>query len=202
MTKIRLALAAALILIPLTAQAHDHEEIQEWEWNWEARVEKVYQDIQETDVLTSSAIERLAVLNFERQDFESRHPCHFTGDCSPTTTAAIASATGEVSQAAAGEIWMDSVEEWRPLVAGHFAPGDVETALCLMERESAGNPTAKNPSGASGLMQVMPGWANDFGMSVNDLMIPEKNLYAAARIKDIQGWTAWSPYNRGECRGL
>jgi hypothetical protein len=57
------------------------------------------------------------------------------------------------------EVWMDSVEEWRPLVAGHFPPEAVDTALCLMELESAGNPSAQNPSsGASGLFQVLPSW--------------------------------------------
>jgi hypothetical protein len=92
-------------------------------------------------------------------------------------------------------------EQWRPIVAVYFKPGDVDRALCLMEHESGGDPQAKNPnSSARGLMQVMASiWAPHFGVSYDDLYDPHTNLYIAARIKDIQGWQAWSPYNRGLC---
>lgn len=93
------------------------------------------------------------------------------------------------------------VEQWRPLVAGHFNPGDVDRVLCLMGKESGGNPDARNTSsGASGLMQIMPFWAGEYGVSRADLFTPEINLYIARKIRDSQGWGAWSPYNRGECR--
>lgn len=99
------------------------------------------------------------------------------------------------------EVWMDSVEEWRPLVAGHFPPEAVDTALCLMERESAGNPNAQNPSsGASGLFQVLPSWADNFGFRPVDLFVPEHNVYVARQLYDDGGWGHWSPWNRGECR--
>lgn len=95
----------------------------------------------------------------------------------------------------------DDVEQWRPLVAGHFEPEDVETVLCLMRFESGGNPDAQNrSSGASGLMQVMPDWAPVFGVSRSDLFTPEINLYIARRLRDDGGWNHWSPYKRGECR--
>ena len=87
----------------------------------------------------------------------------------------------------------DNVEQWRPLVAGHFAPEDVDRALCLMQYESGGNPDAYNPSGARGLMQVLGGWADDYGVAKDDLFIPEINLFIAADLKARYGWTQWSP---------
>lgn len=93
------------------------------------------------------------------------------------------------------------VEQWRPLVAGHFEPGDVDRVLCLMGYESGGNPNARNQSSsAAGLMQVMPFWAPEFGLSYDQLFTPEINLYVARQIRDSQGWGAWAPYNRGLCR--
>jgi soluble lytic murein transglycosylase-like protein len=93
------------------------------------------------------------------------------------------------------------VSQWLPLVAGHFNPEDVETALCLIGFESGGNPNARNQSsGASGLMQILPSWAPKFGVSREDLFKPEINLYIARQLKDDGGWRHWSPYKRGECR--
>jgi soluble lytic murein transglycosylase-like protein len=94
------------------------------------------------------------------------------------------------------------VEEWRPLVAGHFEPEDVDRILCLMEHESGGNPNAANPrSSARGLMQVMASvWATEFDVTWDQLYEPEINLYVARQILDRQGFTAWAPYNRGLCR--
>lgn len=94
------------------------------------------------------------------------------------------------------------VEAWRPLAAGHFEPGDVDRVLCLIEHESGGNAAARNSSsGASGLLQVMPFWADEYGVSRSDLFEPDINLWISRKIRDTQGWTAWSPYNRGLCRG-
>ena len=94
------------------------------------------------------------------------------------------------------------VEEWRPLVAGHFETEDVDRILCLMEHESGGNPNAANPrSSARGLMQVMASvWADEFDVTWDQLYEPEINLYVARQILDRQGFTAWAPYNRGLCR--
>lgn len=96
------------------------------------------------------------------------------------------------------------VEQWRPLVAGHFSDlgqETVETALCVMRYESGGNHNAKNPtSSARGLMQILASlWAPHFGVSYNDLYKPELNLYIARQIYDSLGWGAWSAYNRGRC---
>ncbi|MFZ0627388.1 MAG: lytic transglycosylase domain-containing protein [Acidimicrobiia bacterium] len=91
-------------------------------------------------------------------------------------------------------------DEWRPLVAVYFDPAEVERAVCLMARESGGNPEAVNGStGATGLMQVMPFWAGHYGYTVGDLVNPSINLWIASQIRDKQGWSAWSPYLRGSC---
>lgn len=95
----------------------------------------------------------------------------------------------------------DDPERWRSLVAFYFAPEDVDRAVCLIGFESGGNPGAVNPtSGAAGLMQVMPFWAARHGYEDDLLLNPAVNLWMARRIRDEQGWGAWTPYQRGECR--
>jgi hypothetical protein len=92
------------------------------------------------------------------------------------------------------------VDRWRGLAGIYFDDRDVDRVICLMERESGGNPGARNPSsGAAGLMQVMPGWAGVFGYLEQDLFDPTVNLWIASQIRDQQGWGAWSPYLRGAC---
>lgn len=96
-----------------------------------------------------------------------------------------------------------SPERWRSLVAAHFRAEDVDRALCLMGYESAGNPTAQNPkSTATGLFQIMHSvWADTFGVvERSEWHDPVLNVRAASVIRDVQGWTAWAPYNRGLCR--
>jgi soluble lytic murein transglycosylase-like protein len=94
------------------------------------------------------------------------------------------------------------VDQWLPLVAGHFNPEDVQRVLCLIGHESGGNETARNSSsGASGLLQVMPFWADEYGLARSGLFKAEINLWVGRKIRDSQGWTAWAPYNRGLCRG-
>jgi soluble lytic murein transglycosylase-like protein len=70
-----------------------------------------------------------------------------------------------------------------------------------MQLESGGDPGAQNPSsGASGLFQVLPSWADNFGVTPDDLFVPEVNTYIARQLYDDGGWNHWSPYLRGECR--
>jgi soluble lytic murein transglycosylase-like protein len=98
------------------------------------------------------------------------------------------------------EVGLDA-EWWRPLVALYFEPEDVDRAVCLMAKESGGDPGARNiNTGAAGLMQVMPFWAGSLGYSYEDLFDPGINLWIASQIRDQQGWSAWSPYLRGSCR--
>ena len=94
------------------------------------------------------------------------------------------------------------VEQWRGLVTEYFGDvGGVEVALCLMSHESGGNQNATNPSsGASGLMQVLPSWADVFGVTRDALYDPATNLSISRALYDDGGWGHWSPWNRGECR--
>ncbi len=93
------------------------------------------------------------------------------------------------------------VDRWSDLAAIYFESDDVDRVMCLMEKESGGDPDARNPtSGASGLMQVMPPWAEVFGYAPDDLYDPVINLWIASQILEQQGWGAWTPYLRGSCR--
>jgi Transglycosylase SLT domain len=95
----------------------------------------------------------------------------------------------------------DDPEVWRPLAAVYFESDQVDRVMCLMGHESGGNPEARNTgSDAAGLMQVMPTWAPHFGYGYDDLFNPAINLWVARQILDQQGWSAWAPYQRGECR--
>lgn len=90
------------------------------------------------------------------------------------------------------------VEQWRPLVSTYG--WNVDIALCLMQAESGGNPDAQNPSsGASGLMQVLPSWADNFGVTPADLFDPVTNLNISYALYQDGGWGHWSPWNRGAC---
>ena len=90
------------------------------------------------------------------------------------------------------------VEQWRSLVAEHFA--DVELALCVMRYESGGNPSAASPTDDHGLFQIhYPIWGPAFGVSRADLYNPVTNVILAQRIWELQGWQAWSAYRRGRC---
>jgi Transglycosylase SLT domain len=68
-----------------------------------------------------------------------------------------------------------------------------ETMNWVMYRESRCDPNAHNPSGATGLMQIMPmhvGRTCDYG----DLFDPAFNLRCALAVYRMQGWNAWSVY--------
>ena len=93
-----------------------------------------------------------------------------------------------------------NVEQWRPLVTTYFGAELVDIAMCLMALESGGNPGATNSSsGASGLMQVLPSWADDFGVSRDALYDPATNLSISRSLYDDGGWGHWSPWKRGAC---
>jgi hypothetical protein len=93
---------------------------------------------------------------------------------------------------------VEGVEQWRPLVESYA--WNVDVALCLMWYESRGDPNAQNPSsGASGLMQVLPSWADNFGVMPADLFDPVVNLNISFALYVDGGWSHWSPWNRGEC---
>ena len=98
---------------------------------------------------------------------------------------------------------VDPVERWRPLVAEHFPPDEVDTALCIIRHESGGDPEADNPrSTASGLFQILGSlWAPHYQVTTAQLYEPAINIRLAADIWDDSGWSAWTPYQGGSCRG-
>lgn len=86
-------------------------------------------------------------------------------------------------------------DSWEGLVRAHFPESELATALRVIECESHGNPNARNPSsGASGLFQVMPFWADHFGVSRESLFAAEVNVAIARKVWDEQGWGAWVCY--------
>jgi soluble lytic murein transglycosylase-like protein len=84
------------------------------------------------------------------------------------------------------------VERWRDLVAAYFPASEVDTALAVMACESGGDPNAYNPSGASGLMQVLASWADNFGVLPDQLFDPETNIWIASELWADGGWTHWA----------
>lgn len=95
-----------------------------------------------------------------------------------------------------------NVEQWRALVAAYFPSDQVDRALCIISYESGGNPGAKNPrSSARGLFQILGSlWAPYYGISQDALYDPATNVNIAVKIWGQSGWSAWSPYKRGQCR--
>lgn len=103
--------------------------------------------------------------------------------------------------------WPGDVEQWRPLVAGHFPPDQVETALCVINGESGGNPNAKNrSSSAAGLWQFIRSTWDDMvrphlggpSYAEGGPYDPELATLYAAWLWQAEGWTQWSAYRH--CR--
>ena len=167
----------AVLILALPAQAHSREELDLWVEEWV---------VQADESLSPDHIDLYS-------DMFERHLYYF--DPQPFTPRRVN--------------WGGTVEEWRPLVAGHFAADKVETAMCLIHYESKGNPNAKNPtSTAAGLFQFLRStWDNMVPSSVTggsygsgQVYQPEANVRAAAWLQNAEGWSQWSPYNRGLCR--
>lgn len=93
---------------------------------------------------------------------------------------------------------MAGVDRWRPLVARHFQPGDVDRALQIIRCESNGDPQAANPvSTARGLFQHLgSAWGKrsaDAGFGGADIYDPEANVAVAAwLVYHGGGWTHWN----------
>ena len=161
----------ALMYLADKAQAHTADELDLWFEEWTLGL---------NDALFKGAMLELA-------DMRDRHP----GWGDPPVQTSPTRVRGWTGTA--------GVEQWRGLVAQYDWP--VNTALCLMVHESGGDPYAYNGLyGASGLMQVLSSWADNFGYTPNDLFTPSVNIFIAYQLYLDGGWTHWSPWNRGECR--
>ncbi|HSJ28588.1 MAG TPA: transglycosylase SLT domain-containing protein [Acidimicrobiia bacterium] len=94
---------------------------------------------------------------------------------------------------------IDSVADWRPLVATYFEPQHVARALRVIACESRGQPDAKNPiSTASGLFQhlasLWPKRSADAGWPDSDVFDPVANVAVAAwLVYEGGGWAHWYP---------
>lgn len=78
--------------------------------------------------------------------------------------------------------------EWAgpALEAGWAADQLPELLDVIMWCESKCRPEAHNPSGASGLLQIMPFWSKG-----RDLFDPATNLTVGLEVYRAQGWRAW-----------
>lgn len=89
----------------------------------------------------------------------------------------------------------ERASRWEGLAYAYWPEEEIATVLRIIECESNGDPQAVNPrSGASGLMQVMPFWADHFGYEREDLLDPSLNMEMAVLVWQEQGWEAWSCY--------
>jgi hypothetical protein len=90
---------------------------------------------------------------------------------------------GDSSNRRADSSMGSDVEQWRPLVEQFFG-ANTDRALRVMRCESGGNPSAYNPSGASGLFQHMarywPERAAAAGFGGADIFDPVANVGVAA----------------------
>ena len=156
----------ALVLVAVTL-LHPVDALDEWWEEWTAAA------------VDSFTVETLA----EYTDMATRHP-RFFGRRVPHTH----SRQSSIRQ----PTWSGIVEQWRPLVAAYWPAGLVDTALCIIDKESRGNPNADNPrSTARGLFQILRSWPLNFGYAYADLYDPTINTDLAYRIYLIQGWGAW-----------
>lgn len=79
---------------------------------------------------------------------------------------------------------------------GPAASDSNRRARAVVKRESGGNPTATNPSGATGLFQMMtPLHCGSYGIPKDGcqdwLKNPYNNARAAKSLYDANGWTPW-----------
>ena len=99
--------------------------------------------------------------------------------------------------------FIPAVERWRDLVTeavthyGGSVPHDVNRMLWIMQCESGGDPSAANPSGASGLFQQMSTWwesrARAAGFQGASPFDPRANTYVSSYLiyRSSNSWHHW-----------
>ena len=182
-TAVVLVTVTLVTLLPLGSLAHTRSQLDTWQSDWIVQA-----------VTTDLTVSLMA----EHQSMVSRHHWYFYPPRRQIAT------TARIRPAVSPVTWPESVERWRPLVTAYFHPEDVGLVLCLIAKESGGNPNADNPqSSASGLMQhlyrlwpdrsVAAGWP---GASIWD---PEANIAVGAWLAyEGGGWGHWVTYE--SCR--
>lgn len=171
-----------VMMIALPAQAHTRTELDLFVEEWAVRAD---------DALSGQLLD-------EWRDVVDRHQWYFNP--APASQNPNSNSPG----------WSGSVEQWRGLVVEFFAPGKVETALCLIGHETGwtGDPNSLNRgSGAAGLFQFLRSTWDSVPLSVTggsydsgQVFDPVANVRSAAWLQEAAGWSQWSPWNRGECR--
>ena len=89
-----------------------------------------------------------------------------------------------------GPSWARCPQWWSEARDSGWPEQQLPTLDRVMWCESRCDPNARNRSGASGLMQLMPLWWRGKGDPFN----PSYNLTRALYVLDVQGWNAWSCY--------
>jgi len=82
---------------------------------------------------------------------------------------------------------------WMPLARWVGWPSYTLSNLAyIIMRESSGRENARNPSGASGLLQLMPGWwTGQWGVPAGNPFDPEYNLRSGYLMWCKAGWQPW-----------
>ena len=198
-----------LTFLALPARAHTQEEMNQWLMQWSDRMEHAF--------VTDGDFGHLIA---ELYDMENRHPWwngefidieeiarSDSGESEPPLHVEPAKQVTAPAPEPEPEpvTYGKGVEQWRDLVTAYFG-GKTDVALCIMEIESGGDPTAHNTrTGASGLFQFMPStWSSMVpdsitGGNMDSVWTPETNIAGAAWLQGAEGWGQWSPWKRGEC---
>lgn len=226
---LRFVVAASMTLtvfvIPSQAEAHSWSELNDWLDDWNQRYEEEWLTWKVSGEWEMSVSLEAVVL--ERFDMLERHP-GWDGEKldPPPDPEPDRHEKPEVEQESAPDPepvvetvvvkdpspeppsttvpppgFTTGVEQWRSLVEAYFG-GETGIALCIMEIESNGDPGAVNSrSGAAGLFQFIPStWSGMIPFDLRgDVFDPETNVRAAKWLRDAEGWSQWSPWNRGSC---
>lgn len=80
-----------------------------------------------------------------------------------------------------------------------FRGDDITRIVAIAEAETGGtlNAFAHNKSGATGVLQILPGTGAEFGYTESDLYNPKTAFEAAKKIVDKYGWSPWETYTTG-----
>eukprot|EP00276_Gloeochaete_wittrockiana_P003544 CAMPEP_0184657134 /NCGR_PEP_ID=MMETSP0308-20130426/17006_1 /TAXON_ID=38269 /ORGANISM="Gloeochaete witrockiana, Strain SAG 46.84" /LENGTH=128 /DNA_ID=CAMNT_0027094563 /DNA_START=41 /DNA_END=427 /DNA_ORIENTATION=- len=99
-----------------------------------------------------------------------------------------------------------SCSDLKNLANTYFASNYRNDMICIAYYESSWCPSAENPSGASGLWQIMPNiWLGQSGCPAkgdqNALFNADDNAKCANTVLKQQGLSAWTTWNNGDCKG-
>lgn len=111
----------------------------------------------------------------------------------PTTTSTTTTVTSTTAAPGAYRHPRASVERWRALaVEVGWDPAVWKRLSCIINRESGGYPTAQNPSGARGLLQILySAHRRRVGPDPSVLLDARTNLTIGLAIYRASGWRPW-----------